>query len=355
MSNTSGLRLSRVTRGLEYPRGMKRIALALAGLSLFVSVPVLASASAEATADRQQTAKPAPPKTIVQLVRDALNAKDFERAELLAVDAMAREKNSPISIEAFSWLGRDLVARKRYDEAMTYASRTYGMVEELLKTRKLDDEPRLPIALGAAIEVQALALAGQGRRSEALMHLQRESEQFKGSSIIMRLNKNANVIGLEGQPAFALTSKEVLGPKTPTLAELKGKPVVIFAWAHWCGDCKTQGPLLEAVVNKYKDSGITVIAPTQRFGYAEKRRPVGPDEELAYIEKVRDEFYPWMKNVSVPVSDEVYLKYGVSTTPTYVMIDRDGKVSTYLPGQPTIEQIDAMVQKIIKPATSSRD
>jgi len=186
------------------------------------------------------------------------------------------------------------------------------------------------------------------------MHLQRESEQFKGTSIIMRLNKNANVIGLEGQPALPLTSKEVLGPRTPTLDELKGKPVVIFAWAHWCGDCKIQGPLLEKVVNKYKDSGITVIAPTQRFGYAEKRRPVGPAEELAYIEKVRDEFYPWMKTVSVPVSDEVYLKYGVSTTPTYVMIDRDGKVSSYLPGQPTIEQIDAMVQKIVKPATSSR-
>jgi thiol-disulfide isomerase/thioredoxin len=329
---------------LEYPRGMKRLAFAAACLSLIVSGPVFA----------QETAKPAPPKTIVQLVRDALNAKDFEKAELLATDSMATTKNSPISIEAFSWLGRDLVARKRYDEAMTYASRTYGMVEEMLKTRKLDDEPRLPIALGAAIEVQALALAGQGRRSEALMHLQREVEQFKGSSIIMRLNKNANVIGLEGQPAFPLTSKEVLGPKTPSLAELKGKPVIIFAWAHWCGDCKTQGPLLEAIVNKYKDSGITVIAPTQRFGYAEKRRPVGPAEELAYIEKVRDESYPWMKNVSVPVSDEVYLKYGVSTTPTYVMIDRDGKVSTYMPGQPTLEQIDQMVQKIVKPATSSR-
>ena len=104
----------------------------------------------------------------------------------------------------------------------------------------------------------------------------------------MRLNKNMNPISLEGQPAFPLTSKEWLGPKPPTIAELKGKPVVIFAWAHWCGDCKTQGPLLEKVVNNYSDSGIVVIAPTQRFGYAEKRAPVGPEEELDYIEQVRD-------------------------------------------------------------------
>ena len=236
---------------------MIRTAFAAAVLSLFVALPSVA----------QDTAKPAPPKTIVQLVRDALNAKDFERAEVLAVAEMANSKESPISIEAFSWLARDLVSRKRYDEAMTYASRTYGIVEEQLKRRKLDDEARLPIALGAAIEVQAQALAGQGRRSEAIMHLQREIDQFKGTSIIMRLNKNMNLISLEGQPAFPLTSKEWLGPKPPTMAELKGKPVVIFAWAHWCGDCKTQGPLLEKVVNKYRDSGIVVIAPTQRFGY----------------------------------------------------------------------------------------
>ena len=321
---------------------MKRTTLALACLSLIVSVPVFS----------QDTAKPAPPpKTIVQIVRDALTAKDFERAEVLAVAEMANSKESPISIEAFSWLARDLVSRKRYDEAMTYASRTYGIVEEQLKRRKLDDEPRLPIALGAAIEVQAQALAGQGRRSEALMHLQREMELYKDSSIIMRLNKNMHMISLAGQPAIPVTAaKEWLpGPKPPSFSELKGKPVVLFLWAHWCGDCKTQGPLLEQVINKYKDSGVTVIAPTQRFGYAEKRRPVGPAEELKYIEQVRDQFYPWMKNVSVPVSDEVYLKYGVSTTPTYVMIDRDGKVSTYLPGQPTIEEIDALVRKIAAP------
>ena len=324
---------------------MKRTTLALACLSLIVAAPVFA----------QGTAKPAPPKTIVQLVRDALNAKDFERAEVLAVAEMANSKESPISIEAFSWLARDLVSRKRYDEAMTYASRTYGIVEEQLKRRKLDDEPRLPIALGAAIEVQAQALAGQGRRSEALMHLQREMDLYKGTSIIMRLNKNLHMIGLAGQTAIPVaTAKEWLpGPKPPAFSELKGKPVVLFLWAHWCGDCKTQGPLLESVVNKYKDSGIVVIAPTQRFGYAEKRRPVGPEEELKYIEQVRDQFYPWMKNVSVPVSDDVYLKYGVSTTPTYVMIDRDGKVSTYLPGQPTVEEIDALVQKIVKPAAAT--
>jgi thiol-disulfide isomerase/thioredoxin len=330
-------------------------------LSLIVAAFAEASAGQGVSAVAQETAKPAPstsaqatadrPKTIVQLVRDAIAENDFAKAEKLVLGDMSANGTTPIAIEAFSWLGRGFVAAKRYDEAMTYAARTYEIVEEQLKTRKLDDEPRLPIALGAAIEVQALALAGQGKRSEALMTLQREIEQYTGTSIIMRLNKNQNLLSLEGQPAFPIDADEWLGPRT-SLAALKGKPVVLFLWAHWCGDCKTQGPILDALVNKYKSSGITVIAPTQRFGYAEKRRPVGPAEELKYIEQVRDQFYPWMKTVSAPVSDALYLRYGVSTTPTYVMIDRDGKVSAYLPGQPTSEQLEPLIRKITQVAGS---
>ncbi len=313
-------------------------------LSLIVAVPALA----------QETAKPAPPPlTIVQKVREAIAEANFKKAEKLVLDEMAANGTTPIAVEAFSWLGRGAVAARNYDAAMTNAARTYEIVEEQLKTRKLDDEARLPIALGAAIEVTALATAGQGGRSDAILYLRRELDTYKGTSIVERLNKNINLLSLEGTQAFALESSEWIGPARATLAELKGKPVILYLWAHWCGDCKTQGPILDALVQKYKNTGITVVAPTQRFGYVEKRQPASPAEELAYIERVRDQFYPWMKTVSAPVSDDLYLKYGVSTTPTYVMIDRDGKVSTYLPGQPTSEQLEPLIRKITATTSAS--
>ena len=169
--------------------------------ALILSLFVVASAGAQTTA--QAPAAPPPPKTIVNFVRDAIAENDFKKGEKIVLDDIRANGTTPIAVEAFSWLGRGSLAAKNYDAAMTYAARTYEIVEEQLKTRKLDDEARLPIALGAAIEVQALALAGQGRRSEGLMHLQREIERFKDTSIITRLYKNVNTLSLEGQPALA--------------------------------------------------------------------------------------------------------------------------------------------------------
>jgi thiol-disulfide isomerase/thioredoxin len=320
----------------------------LSALSLSLLV-----ATAAVAQDAQPAAPAAPaPKTIVNHVRDAIGENDLKKAEKLVLDDINNNGLTPIAIEAFSWLGRGAVAAKNYDDAMTYAARTYEIVEEQLKYRKLDDEARLPIALGAAIEVQALALEGQGKRSEGLMLLRREIERYQGTSIITRLYKNVNLLSLEGQPALPWTSTEWLGPRPPALDALKGKPTIIFLWAHWCNDCKKQGPILEQLIAKYKDTGLTLIAPTQRFGYVDKKKPAGPEEELKWIETVRDQNYPWLKSIPVPVSSNVYEAYGVSTTPTLVFLDRDGKVAAYNPGQLTAEQLEPLIQKITAVSSS---
>ena len=43
----------------------------------------------------------------------------------------------------------------------------------------------------------------------------------------------------------------------------------------------------------------------------------------------------------VPVSAEVLKRYGVSTTPTLALVDREGIVQLYRPGQMTEEDLDA--------------
>ncbi|MEZ5286891.1 MAG: hypothetical protein R2712_19215 [Vicinamibacterales bacterium] len=83
------------------------------------------------------------------------------------------------------------------------------------RARQMDDEPRLPIAIGAAIEVRGQVMAARGNRSEAVYFLRREAETYGKTSIVQRINKNINLVSLEGEPAFEIASSEALAGTAP--------------------------------------------------------------------------------------------------------------------------------------------
>lgn len=325
-----------------------------ASIALFAFYLLPCALSGAAQAPAPAAAQPQAPPNLIQQVRAVINKGDLAGAEAVA-SAYRKDKGvTPEYLEAFSWLGRGALAAKQYDQAEQYALDTYDMCVDALQARKMDDEPRLPIAIGAAIEVRAQVQAARGNRSEAVYFLRREAETYKETSILQRINKNINLLSLEGQPAFEIASSEALAGTAPTLASLKGKPVMLFLWAHWCPDCKAMSPILDEMRTAYAATGLTIVSPTQRYGYVAKRAPAAPDQELAYIKQIRQEFYPWMADNTVPVSGELFMRYGVSTTPTLVFINRDGTVRLYHPGQMTKEQIEPVIKALVAPAGSAR-
>jgi thiol-disulfide isomerase/thioredoxin len=314
-----------------------------------------ATALAQAPAPSQTQAATPPPPNLIQQVRAVINdSGDLAKAEGVAAAYRQEKGITPEYLEAFSWLGRGALAQKKLDQAEQYALQAYDLCLDALETREMDAEPRLPIAIGAAIEVRAQVQAARGNRSEAVYFLRREADTYGKTSIIQRINKNINLLSLEGEPAFEIASSESLAGTAATLASLKGKPVVVFLWAHWCPDCKAMSPVLDEMRKTYASSGLTIVAPTQRYGYVARRAPASPDQELAYIKEIRREHYPWMAEESVPVGSDIFLRYGVSTTPTLVFINRDGTVKLYHPGQMTKEQIEPVIKSLVAPAGSAR-
>lgn len=311
---------------------------------------VAACSVAPAVAAMAQTPAPAAAAApnVIADVRAAIAKNDFAAGEQILAAYRKDKGTTPEALEAMSWLGRGALAAKQLDKANVYAEQTYDLAVAALKTRRMDDEPRLPIAIGAAIEVRANVAAQQGKRADAVQFLQEELATYKATSIRARLQKNINLLSLEGKVAPAIETAEFLGStKAAPLASLKGKPLIVFFWAHWCPDCKAMSPVLDTLRQKYGAKGLTIVAPTQRYGYVAARKKAGVAEEMAYIQQIRDQVYPWMASDMVPVSEENFLNYGASTTPTVVLVDRGGIVRTYHPGQMKLEEIEPLVKALV--------
>ena len=289
-------------------------------------------------------------QTLVQQVRAVLTTQNFAEAERMLTVAERTDGRTPMWLEAYSWLGRAALAARQYDRADRYARQAQQMVLASLKTRPLDLEPRLPIALGAAIEVQGQMLAATGARSEGVAFLQRELNTYKSTSIAMRIQKNLNLLTLEGSRAPELDRSEGLGVKALSLADVRGKVTVLFFWAHWCPDCKNQGPVLKALLDKYNGADFTIVAPTQRYGYVGGGASATPEEEKQHIERVRQQYYSFLPQQSVQLSSANHLRYGVSTTPTMVVLDRLGIVRAYRPGNMSQQDIETVIDRALAQA-----
>ena len=284
---------------------------------------------------------------IVEDVRAALAQSGFSAAEDDLKSYRGQNGVTAEYIEAYSWLGRTALNAHEYDQAAAYAKQTKILAVEQLKQRPLDAEPHLPNALGAAIEVESQTLAARGQRSQAIAVLQSALRTYGSTSIRARLQKNLNLLSLEGKPAPALRAEQFLGSKPPVLAQLKGSPVLLFFWAHWCGDCKAEAPIITQLRTEFAPQGLTVLGPTKLYGYTAQVEHASPSDELAYIDAVRHRFYGGLLDMPVPISKYNFDAYGASTTPTLELLDRTGKVAMYHPGALPYEQLKAEIEKVV--------
>lgn len=284
---------------------------------------------------------------IVENVRYFLAQNNFAGAEAQLAAYRNQRGTDPEYLDAYSWLARFALDAGQYDQAAAYAKETKAMAVEQLKARALDAEPHLPLALGAALEVQSQVLAAKGQKAQAIALLQAALRTYGSTSIHDRIQKNINLISFQGKIAPALKSDQYLGAPLPPAAQLKGSPVLLFFWAHWCADCKAEAPIIAQLRSEYASKGLKVIGPTRYYGYTAQIEHARPSDELQYIDAVRHRFYSGLLDMPVPINTQNFLAYGASTTPTLVLLDKTGKVAWYHPGAVPYGELRGEVEKVI--------
>ena len=284
---------------------------------------------------------------IVDDVRTALAQRNSPAADSELQTYRAQHGVDAAYLEALSWTARAALDANDLQQADSAAKQTETLARQLLRKRSLDAEPHLPIALGAAIEVEAKVLAAHGQNAQATELLRRALATYGNTSISPRLHKNLNLLSLTKLPAPPLTTSEYLGTRPTPLSQLKGSPVLLFFWAHWCGDCKYEGPIISRLSSEFAPKGLTILAPTQLYGYAAKGEDAQPKDEIAYIGQVWQHFYPGLQSVPVPISKANFTNYGASTTPTLVLVDRKGRVALYHPGLMEYDDLRSAIEKTL--------
>jgi cytochrome c biogenesis protein CcmG/thiol:disulfide interchange protein DsbE len=128
---------------------------------------------------------------------------------------------------------------------------------------------------------------------------------------------------LKGQrpaaPGAAVTLPTLDGSAERSLAQLRGKVVVLNFWASWCPPCVNEAPVLERAQRQLAASGGTVLGVTYKDD-------AGASEDFMRSHKLT---YPSLRDDRLALAP----KYGTTKLPETFVLDGRGRVVALSRGQ----------------------
>ena len=290
------------------------------------------------------TPTPTPPPSPVSGMRNKISAGDLLSAESILEAHLTKNGKDGPWLVGLSWLARGALLVGDTGKAEYYVSQVRAHCADRIRGGADPSKDReLEIALGAAIEVKTQLLERSLDANEAAEYLRRELATVKSpTSLVSRLYKRLNILTLSGTTAPELVVEDFIGHSPPTLASLRGRPILLFVWAEWCGDCKAQVASLAQMQSRYADKGLQVVTLTRYYDEEPDRA-----REKERIDSVWTAVYSELGSVPIVLSTASMERYGGSSTPTFVFLDRAGIVQRYTPTRLTEAELIRTLDQLV--------
>lgn len=169
---------------------------------------------------------------------------------------------------------------------------------------------------------------------------------IKNSGLGKEIEKEVDALrmGSPGSKAFIFSSKELRGNML-SLADYKGRYVLIDFWASWCVPCRAGNPHLLSLYKKYHDKGFEIIGISDDDS--------NPDAWKKAVEK--DGIGVWkhvLRGLKYDGKDfdrtnDISDHFGIHTLPTKILIDPNGFIiGRYGGGGDNDEAMDTKLKEI---------
>ncbi len=339
-------------------RSARSIALGAMGLAL-MALPVARAQDDTKSADTATKTPSADGSRTPFESIEALNAhyeqqmKDLDRKKLDDLAAFAAGASADAAESAYQDVFNLAVAREMYDAAEKPA-------EAYLERGQGD-----PYARGLATFINVIAQADRGEYDQSIkdlgsflearpgdVKLEPNTMYAVGESFLQRLIRSGRYdvarqvcelfsrdsvdndvkqhfatrrerMSMLGQDAPAIAGVDVDG-KPVSLADMKGKVVLIDFWATWCPPCVAEVPNLRSLTDRFGEKGFAILGVNLDSAHSEVG---GTEKALPMVRRFLINYrIPWPNVINGADGKDFTKDYGVREIPASFLVGRDGKI-----------------------------